>query len=69
MTIRLLDIHEAAAVLHTTPATLRFWRHKGEGPPAAVLGRRLMYREADCAAWVEAQFAAARPPGAQHEPT
>lgn len=63
MAIKLLTLNEAAEVLHTSPATLRFWRHKGQGPPAAVLGRRLFYRAEDCEAWVEAQFAAQQPGG------
>jgi hypothetical protein len=39
-------------------ATLRFWRHKGTGPKSFKVGRRLMYREEDVAAWLEAQYAA-----------
>ncbi len=30
-------------------------RHKGEGPPAYRLGRRLMHRWDDVEAWVEAR--------------
>lgn len=36
--------------------TLRFWRHQGTGPKSAKLGRRIVYREADVLAWIDAQF-------------
>ncbi len=55
----LLDIHETAARLKTTPPTLRFWRSKGYGPQGAVLGRKLMWREVDVEAFIHEQFAAA----------
>jgi hypothetical protein len=42
----------------TPSATLRFWRHKGIGPKSFKVGRRVMYREDDVAAWLEAQYAA-----------
>jgi excisionase family DNA binding protein len=58
VTTTLLTIDEVAARYSIPKATLRFWRHKGEGPPAAVIGRRLLYREADCEAWIEQQFTA-----------
>jgi DNA-binding transcriptional MerR regulator len=48
-----LDIQEAAALLRTPPATLRQWRSRGGGPPAARIGKRLLYRRADLIAWVD----------------
>lgn len=38
--------------------TLRWWRkrNQGEGPPSARLGRRVVYRQSDVDAWVQAQF-------------
>ncbi len=39
-------------------STLRYWRHKGEGPPSARIGRRVIYRVKDIKAWIDAQFAA-----------
>jgi predicted DNA-binding transcriptional regulator AlpA len=39
-------------------STLRYWRHKGEGPPSARIGRRVVYRVKDIEAWIDAQFAA-----------
>lgn len=56
MVDRLLTIDEAAALIRTPPATLRYWRHKGTGPKSCRLGRRVLYREADIAAWVADQF-------------
>ncbi|GGK64057.1 helix-turn-helix transcriptional regulator [Ornithinimicrobium pekingense] len=53
----LLTTAEAAEVLHTPVATLRYWRHVGTGPRSFKLGpRRVMYRRADVEAWVEDQY-------------
>jgi len=39
--------------------TLRWWRASGEGgPKSAKLGRRIVYRESDVQAWIDAQFEA-----------
>ncbi|MBH5141436.1 helix-turn-helix transcriptional regulator [Rhodococcus erythropolis] len=44
---------------YTIPvATLRYWRHKGDGPPSFRLGRRVVYRRADVDEWLRAQEAA-----------
>ena len=51
----LLTITEAADVLRTPVATLRYWRHLGTGPRSFRLGRRVVYRLADVRAWIEAQ--------------
>lgn len=51
----LRTITEVAEALRTPEATLRYWRHKGIGPPSFKIGRRVVYREDDVAAWVEAQ--------------
>ena len=56
---KLLTIEQAAERLNVPPPTLRLWRHKRYGPVGAVLGRRVMYREADVEAWISDQFAAA----------
>ena len=47
---------EVADRLRTPLDTLRFWRASNQGPPSARLGRRIVYREADVLAWVDAQF-------------
>jgi predicted DNA-binding transcriptional regulator AlpA len=58
----LLTMNELHARYPSIPvATWRFWRHKNIGPPSARIGRRVLYREADVAAWIDAQFAAENP--------
>ncbi|NDK31200.1 helix-turn-helix transcriptional regulator [Nesterenkonia haasae] len=37
-------------------ATLRYWRHCGEGPPSVRIGRRVFYREQDVIDWINNQF-------------
>lgn len=56
MTSRLLTLSEAAEILRASPDTLRYWRHIGTGPRSARFGRRVVYREDDVLAWVDAQF-------------
>ena len=51
----LLTITEAAELLRAPVATLRYWRHLGSGPRSFRLGRRVLYRQDDLQAWVEAQ--------------
>lgn len=55
----LLRLPEVTAKTGIPEATLRFWRHQGVGPKSAKLGRRVVYREEDVDAWLEAQFAKA----------
>jgi len=55
---QLLTIEEAAERTRLSVATLRFMRHRGEGPPSGKLGRRLFYRVDDLDAWIDAQFQA-----------
>jgi hypothetical protein len=43
----LLTLDEAATLLRTPVATLRYWRHLGGGPDSFRLGRRVMYRWED----------------------
>jgi excisionase family DNA binding protein len=51
----LLTIAEAAEVLRTPVATLRYWRHQGIGPRSFRLGRRVLYRRDDVHAWIDAK--------------
>ena len=51
----LLTITEAAEVLRSPVATLRYWRHLGSGPRSFRLGRRVLYRRDDLLAWIDAQ--------------
>ena len=45
-------LDEVAALTRQTPSTLRWLRHKGEGPPCAKVGRRLVYRRSDVLEWL-----------------
>lgn len=51
----LLTLAEAAALLRTPPATLRYWRHLGTGPCSFKIGRHIMYDENDLYGWIEQQ--------------
>jgi excisionase family DNA binding protein len=51
-TAELLTVEEAAAVLRTPVATLRYWRHLGGGPDGFRLGRHVVYRREDVNRWV-----------------
>jgi excisionase family DNA binding protein len=51
----LLTIAEAADVLRTPVATLRYWRHQGIGPHSFRLDRRVLYRRDDVHAWIDAK--------------
>ena len=45
---------EVAAQFRTSPATVRYWRHTGYGPRGIKVGRRVLYRESDVQAWIDA---------------
>jgi DNA-binding transcriptional MerR regulator len=49
---QLLTLAEAADLLRTPVATLRYWRHRGIGPDSFRLGRRVVYRLEDLDRWV-----------------
>ncbi len=51
-----LTLAEVAENEGISPATLRYWRHRGEGPKSFKLGRRVMYKRADVEAWIQAQY-------------
>ena len=57
MSNRLLTIDEVAALTRMPVATLRWHRHCGTGPTSGKVGRRVVYREDDVNAWIDAQFA------------
>jgi predicted DNA-binding transcriptional regulator AlpA len=59
MSDRLLTGAEVAERLNMPQATLRYWRHVGEGPKSFRLGpRRVMYRERDVELWLDEQYRA-----------
>ena len=51
----LLTITEAADLLRAPVATLRYWRHRNIGPHSFRVGRRVLYRQDDLRAWIDAQ--------------
>lgn len=50
---RLLTTEQLAAAVSTPVATIRYWRMTGEGPAGFRVGRRVMYRETEVAAWLD----------------
>ncbi|GAA2184683.1 hypothetical protein GCM10009785_33580 [Brooklawnia cerclae] len=56
MAAKLLTTPEVAEQIRVPEATLRYWRHMGLGPRSAKLGRRVVYREDDVLAWLDAKF-------------
>lgn len=55
----LLTIDELATELKRPVATLRWWRHNGDGPLSAIIGGRITYRRSDVQKWLDEQFAQA----------
>ena len=48
---------EVADLTRRPPSTVAYWRHRGEGPRYAKVGKRVLYRREDVVAWLESQFA------------
>lgn len=55
-TPKLLTLNEVAALLRKTPAQLRWMRHTKSGPPSALIGSRVMYREQEVIDWINEAF-------------
>jgi predicted DNA-binding transcriptional regulator AlpA len=54
---KILTLEEVAEITRTSPNTLRFWRSQGTtGPRSFRIGKRVMYREEDVLAWIQAQY-------------
>lgn len=53
---RLLFAEEVSEWTRVPENTLAYWRVCQQGPPWAKLGRRVVYRESDVQAWIDAQF-------------
>lgn len=51
----LLSLDEAAALLRTPVATLRYWRHLGTGPRSFRIGRAVRYWRHDIVDWLQEQ--------------
>jgi prophage regulatory protein len=55
---KILNTFEVSEITRVPPTTLRWWRHQGIGPHSFRLGpRKVMYKESDVLAWLEAQYA------------
>ena len=46
---------ETAKALSVTLRTLRKWRQRGKGPPWVKVGRRIVYSDESCMAWLKGQ--------------
>lgn len=53
-----MTIDEVAELLKMPKRTLYQWRHRGLGPPAVIIGRRLVYRRSAVYAWIDEVFEA-----------
>ena len=51
----LLTISEVAAIVRAPIATLRYWRHLGNGPRSFRVGRGVRYWRHDVTAWLHKQ--------------
>ncbi|MGH3934866.1 MAG: helix-turn-helix transcriptional regulator [Pseudonocardiaceae bacterium] len=51
---------EFAELAHTSPETIRYWRHIGRGPASFKLGRRVLYDRSEVLAWIRDTRNAAR---------
>ncbi len=58
----MLSIDEAAEFLRVPVATLRYWRHIGEGPFSFRIGRHLRYWRTDLVIWRADQGRRPEPP-------
>lgn len=43
---------EVAALMRTSPETVRYWRHVGKGPGSFKAGRKVLYERADVEKWL-----------------
>lgn len=60
----LMTIKEVSGETRVPEPTLRYWRHKNEGPRSFRIGRRVMYRRSDVEAWLDEQYKAGTDPAA-----
>jgi predicted DNA-binding transcriptional regulator AlpA len=53
----LLTMEEFAAMARTSLDTARYWVYVGKAPRSIKIGKRRLFRRADCEQWVEDHFA------------
>lgn len=44
---------ELAELCRTSESTVRYWRHRGEGPQGFRVGRKVLYPRAEVNRWLE----------------
>jgi excisionase family DNA binding protein len=54
-----LTTEEVAALTHTNIDTVRYWRHKGDGPKGFKVGRRVLYSANEVHDWLASMRAGA----------
>jgi hypothetical protein len=64
----LLDIHEAAKKLLTTPGVLRKWRYQRKGPESFRLAGKVVYKQSALDAYIESERDRTSRGGAPSEP-
>ena len=53
----ILLLEEVSEMTRLPRATLRFYRHRGDGGPRSFkLGNRVVYRRADVEQWIEQEY-------------
>lgn len=50
-----LTVQEVAELLRVSPATVRAWIARGDGPPAMRFGKQIRYRPESVMEWIEQQ--------------
>lgn len=55
-----LNTREVSDMTGIPVGTLRFWRHKRQGPESFALGKKVMYRRSEVTRWIAEQEAATR---------
>jgi predicted DNA-binding transcriptional regulator AlpA len=53
---RLLTVDEVAVLLRRSPAAVRYMRQVGTGPRSAKIAGRVMYKESEVIAYIDAAF-------------
>ncbi|MDP5226639.1 MULTISPECIES: DNA-binding protein [Arthrobacter] len=54
--VKLLTMEEWCALARIPLNTGRYYRAMGKGPRGVRFGRRVMFREDECVAWINAAF-------------
>ncbi len=60
MSAQYLTTFEVAELCRTSPETVRYWRHVGQGPRSFKCGRRVLYGVDEVETWLEGLKAAKR---------